>query len=94
MNMAAALADVDTIIHSAGSAPTMTGAPGDDFRQLGPQATGMFAQAAKRAGVRRFIFLSSLRAQAGASAERVLTEDLAPEPADPYGRSKLAAEQE
>jgi UDP-glucose 4-epimerase len=94
MNMAAALADVDTIIHSAGNAPTMTGAPGDDFRQLGPQATGTFAQAAKRAGVRRFIFLSSLRAQAGAAAERVLTEELEPEPTDTYGRSKLAAEQE
>jgi UDP-glucose 4-epimerase len=34
MNMAAALAGVDTIIHSAGNAPTMTGSPGDDFRQL------------------------------------------------------------
>ena len=94
MNMAAALAGVDTIIHSAGNAPTMTGSPGDDFRQLSAEATGNLAQAARRAGVRRFIFMSSLRAQAGASTDRILTEDLAPEPADPYGQSKLAAERE
>src|ERR1043165_8439589 len=94
MNMAAALDGVDTIIHSAGNAPTMTGSPGDDFRQLSATATGNLAQAAKRARVRRFIFMSSLRAQAGAPASRILTEDLQPEPADPYGQSKLAAERE
>ena len=94
MNMAAALAGVDTIIHSAGNAPTMTGSPGDDFRHLSAKATGALAQAAQRAGVRRFIFMSSLRAQAGASTDRILTEDLLPEPVDPYGHSKLAAEQE
>jgi UDP-glucose 4-epimerase len=94
VNMAQALADVGTIIHSAGNAPTMTGSPGDDFRQLSAEATGNLAQAAKRAGIRRFIFMSSLRAQAGASTDRILTEDLLPEPADPYGQSKLAAEQE
>ena len=32
-------------------------------------------------------------AQAGATADHVLTEDLAPQPTDAYGRSKLAAEQ-
>jgi len=94
VNMAQALADVGIIIHSAGNAPTMTGSPGDDFRQLSAAATGNLAQAAKRAGVRRFIFMSSLRAQAGASTDRILTEDLEPEPSDPYGQSKLAAEQE
>jgi UDP-glucose 4-epimerase len=94
VNMAQALAEVGIIIHSAGNAPTMTGSPGDDFRQLSAQATGNLAHAATRAGVRRFIFMSSLRAQAGASSDRILTEDLQPEPADPYGQSKLAAEQE
>ena len=94
MNMAAALAGVEHDRHSAGNAPTMTGSPGDDFRQLSAEATGNLAQAARRAGVRRFIFMSSLRAQAGALTDRILTEDLAPEPADPYGQSKLAAEQE
>ena len=94
INMAAALAGVDTVIHSAGLAPTMTGSPDEDFRRLNTAATGNLAQAAQRAGVRRFIFLSSLRAQADVSARDVLTEDLPPVPTDAYGRSKLAAEQE
>ncbi len=39
------------------------------------------------------MFLSSIRAQCGPSAEGVVTEELEPRPTDAYGRSKLAAEQ-
>jgi nucleoside-diphosphate-sugar epimerase len=53
----------------------------------------MLARAAQRAGVKRFIFLSSISAQSGPHADQVLTEDLEPHPSDTYGRSKLAAEQ-
>jgi UDP-glucose 4-epimerase len=94
VNMAAALSGVDILIHSAGLAPTMTGSPNDDFRQLNTAATGNLAAAAQRAGVRRFVYLSSLRAQADASSPDVLTEDQHPAPTDAYGQSKLAAEQE
>jgi nucleoside-diphosphate-sugar epimerase len=38
------------------------------------------------------VFLSSIRAQCGPTADTVLTETLAPRPTDAYGRSKLAAE--
>src|SRR4051812_35850484 len=72
----------------------MTGSPGDDFRQLNTAATGNLAAAAQRAGVRRFIYLSSLRAQADVSSRDVQTEDQHPAPTDEYGRSKFAAEQE
>lgn len=92
-NMAAALADVDAVIHSAGLAHAMSGLPEDDYRMLNTEATIGLARAAQRAGARRFIFLSSIRAQAGATADHILTEDLAPLPTDAYGRSKLAAEQ-
>jgi nucleoside-diphosphate-sugar epimerase len=94
VNMAAALAGVDTLIHSAGLAPAMTGSPDDDFRRLNTAATGNLAAAAQRAGVRRFVYLSSLRAQADVSSRDVLTEDQHPKPTDAYGQSKLAAEQE
>lgn len=94
INMAAALAGVDTIIHSAGLSSSMTGAPESDFRRLNAEATGNLARAAERAGVRRFIFLSSVRAQADVSANDPLTEDLPPAPTDAYGRSKLLAEQQ
>ena len=92
-NMAAALADVDAVIHSAGLAHAMSGLPEDDYRMLNTEATIGLARAAQRAGAKRFVFLSSIRAQAGATADRILTEDLAPQPTDAYGRSKLAAEQ-
>jgi UDP-glucose 4-epimerase len=92
-NMAAALADVDAVIHSAGLAHAMSGLPEDDYRLLNTDATIGLARAAQRAGAKRFIFLSSIRAQAGATADHILTEDLAPQPTDAYGRSKLAAEQ-
>jgi UDP-glucose 4-epimerase len=94
INMSAALAGVDTVIHSAGIAPAMTGAPAEDFRRLDTSATAALALAAQRAGVRRFIFMSSLRAEAGASAAAMLTENSEPKPTDAYGRSKLAAELE
>jgi nucleoside-diphosphate-sugar epimerase len=92
-NMTAALADVDAVIHSAGFAHGMSGVPEDDYRTLNTKATIALARAAQRAGAKRFVFLSSIRAQSGASADHVLTEDLTPQPTDAYGRSKLAAEQ-
>jgi nucleoside-diphosphate-sugar epimerase len=92
-NMAAALADVGAVIHSAGLAHAMSGLPEDDYRMLNTQATIGLARAAQRAGARRFVFLSSIRAQSGPTADHVLTENLPPQPTDAYGRSKLAAEQ-
>lgn len=92
-NMAEALADADTVIHSAGIAHAMSGVPEDDYRALNTDSTISLARAAQRAGVRRFVFLSSIRAQSGPAAESVQTEDMPAQPTDAYGRSKLAAEQ-
>jgi UDP-glucose 4-epimerase len=91
--MAAALRGVDVIIHSAGLAHAMSGRPEDDYRAINTEATVALARAAERAGIKRFVFLSSIRAQSGPTAEGVLTEEQEPHPTDPYGRSKLAAEQ-
>jgi nucleoside-diphosphate-sugar epimerase len=92
-NMASALADVDAVIHSAGLSAAASGHPEDDYRVLNVEATIGLARAAQRAGVRRLVFLSTIRAQAGASDPRPLTEDMEPRPTDAFGRSKLAAEQ-
>jgi UDP-glucose 4-epimerase len=92
-NMAAALADVDAVIHSAGLAHAMSGRPEDDYRVFNTEATIGLARAARRAGVRRFVFLSSIRAQCGPTSKQVLTETMEPRPTEAYGRSKLAAEQ-
>jgi UDP-glucose 4-epimerase len=91
-NMANALAGVDAVIHSAGLAHAMSGLPEDDYRAINTDATIALARAAARAGARRFVFLSSIRAQSGPVADTVLTEDLSPQPTDMYGRSKLDAE--
>jgi UDP-glucose 4-epimerase len=91
-NMSEALAEVDAVIHTAGIASPMSGLPEDDYRLLNTEATVAFAKAAERARVKRFIFLSSIRAQAGPTCEDVLTEKSEPHPTDAYGRSKLEAE--
>ncbi|MEE7458130.1 NAD-dependent dehydratase [Methylorubrum populi] len=93
MNMAAALSGVDAVVHSAGLAHAMSGAPEDDFRNSNTEATRKLAEAAQRARVGRFVFLSSIRAQTGSSAPLPLSEADVPAPTDAYGRSKLAAEE-
>ncbi|WP_210496217.1 NAD-dependent epimerase/dehydratase family protein [Microvirga antarctica] len=92
-NMAAALRDVDMVIHSAGLAHAMSGRPEDDYRTINTQGTLTLARAAERAHVKRFVFLSSIRAQSGPVSSAVLSEADAPHPTDAYGRSKLEAEQ-
>src|SRR5919112_5260487 len=91
-NMAAALRDVDAVVHSAGLAHAMSGHPEADYRTINTEATVGLARAAEKAGVRRFVFLSSIRAQCGPTAEGILTEEAEPQPTDAYGRSKLEAE--
>jgi UDP-glucose 4-epimerase len=93
LNMASALAGADIVIHSAGLAPGVSGLPEDDYRLFNTEATVGLAQAAQKAGTRRFIFLSSIRAQSGPTASEILTEDMEARPTDSHGRSKLAAEQ-
>ena len=91
-NMSAALEGVDAVIHSAGFTHGMSGVPEHDYRLLNTEATIGLARAARRAGANRFVFLSSIRAQSGPTAETILTEADEPNPTDAYGRSKLAAE--
>jgi nucleoside-diphosphate-sugar epimerase len=91
-NMSAALEGVDAVVHSAGLAHAMSGVPENDYRLINTEATVRLARAARRAGAKRFVFLSSIRAQCGPTADTVLIEADEPRPTDAYGRSKLAAE--
>jgi UDP-glucose 4-epimerase len=90
--MSAALEGVDAVIHSAGVAHAMSGVPEHDYRVLNTEATIGLALAARRARAKRFVFLSSIRAQCGAAEDAIQTEALEPRPTDAYGRSKLDAE--
>ena len=64
-----------------------------DHRDNNLVSTRRLAESAARAGVKRFVYLSSVRAQTGPVSDRPLTEDLPAAPTDAYGRSKREAEQ-
>lgn len=85
------LAGVDQVVHLAGIAHAGGVAP-ELYDRVNRQATAALASAAARTGVRRFVFVSSIRAQSGPAADHALTERDRAEPTDAYGRSKLAAE--
>jgi len=84
---------IDAVVHLAGIAHAGPGIAEDRYDRVNRAATVELTAASKRAGIGRFVFLSSIRAQSGPNANHVLTEADTPGPTDPYGRSKLAAEQ-
>jgi UDP-glucose 4-epimerase len=82
----------DAIVHLAGIAHIGTDVPEERYDRVNHQTTEDLAVAAEGAKAKRFIFVSSIRAQSGPSADHILSEKDAPQPADIYGVSKLAAE--
>jgi nucleoside-diphosphate-sugar epimerase len=88
------LRGVDIIVHLAGMAHSrIADTAYSEFDQINWIATQRLAHAAKEAGIDRFIYISSVRAQVGASAVQAIREQDEPCPTNQYGRSKLAAEQ-
>lgn len=92
VDWSAALAGVRHVVHGAGLAHADTALPEEAYRRVNTDATLALADAAQAAGVARFVFLSSIRAQSGPANDLPLSERDAPAPTDAYGRSKLAAE--
>ncbi len=65
------------------------------YREINTHATLNLAHQAVQAGVRRFIYLSSIKVNGESTTGRVAyTERDTPNPIDPYGQSKWEAEQE
>jgi len=83
---------MDAVVHLAGIAHVGPEIPDVIYDRVNHLATAALAGAAAKAGVRKFVFMSSTRAQAGAASNEPLTESAEPHPTDAYGRSKLAAE--
>ncbi len=83
---------VDQVIHLAGIAHIGRGVAPELYDRVNRLATAQLAAAAAAAGVRHFVFVSSIRAQSGPAADHALTERDPAAPTDAYGRSKLAAE--
>jgi nucleoside-diphosphate-sugar epimerase len=87
------LRGVDIVVHLAGLAhANQSYLPFDEFNRINSIATLRLANAAKKARVKRFIYISSVRAQVGPFAAQIVHERDKPQPTDKYGHSKLAAE--
>ncbi|MEI6986564.1 MAG: NAD-dependent epimerase/dehydratase family protein [Rhodospirillaceae bacterium] len=89
-----ALKEVDLVVHLAARVHVMADSAPDAlarYRRINVDATRQLAEMARNAGVRRFLLMSSTKA-AGEGGPNPLTEEMPPNPTDPYGISKLEAE--
>jgi UDP-glucose 4-epimerase len=89
-----ALAGIDYIVHLAARVHVMNPTAADriEFERTNVVGTEHLANAAVTAGVRQFIFLSSVKVNGDMTVDRAFRADDAPQPSDDYGRSKLEAE--
>jgi nucleoside-diphosphate-sugar epimerase len=89
------LTGVDVVVHLAGrahvgrEAPTAAAAA---FRRGNVEVSERLANAAVAAGVKRFIFLSSVKAAGERSTAQPFADGMTEHPEDAYGQSKLEAE--
>jgi UDP-glucose 4-epimerase len=79
------------VVHLAGIAHAPGLLPDATYTRINAEAAGELAEAA-RGKIESFVFMSSVRAQAGLSADHPITEKDEPAPTDAYGRAKLEAE--
>nr|WP_137885839.1 SDR family oxidoreductase [Pseudomonas sp. 2FE] len=92
-----ALNGVRVVIHAAARVHMMNDQVADpltEFRKVNVEGTLNLARQAAVAGVRRFIFISSIKVNGEGTPVGVpYSADAQPAPADPYGISKMEAEQ-
>jgi nucleoside-diphosphate-sugar epimerase len=91
----AALTGCDRVIHLAARVHVMADASADPmaaYRSVNVDATLALARQAAAAGVRRFVFVSSVKVNGEATTARPFGAADTPAPVDPYGQSKLEAE--
>jgi nucleoside-diphosphate-sugar epimerase len=93
----AAVLGMDAVVHTAGRVHVMNEPASDplgEFRRVNVEGTSNLACQAAAAGVRRFIFISSVKVNGeGSLSGRPFTETDPPNPQDAYGLSKWEAEQ-
>lgn len=91
------LQGVDVVIHLAARVHVMNdtvASPWDEFYKINSLATKNLAQQAAQHGVKRFVFLSSIKVNGEFTLEQQpFTEESIAQTEDPYGKSKLQAEQ-
>jgi nucleoside-diphosphate-sugar epimerase len=91
------LQNIDVVIHTAARVHMMNDQAADplaEFRRVNTDATLQLARQAAAAGVKRFIFLSSIKVMGETHAPGApFSSKQQPVPVDPYGLSKFEAEQ-
>jgi nucleoside-diphosphate-sugar epimerase len=91
------LAGIDSVVHLAARVHVMNDTALDalaEYRASNVDATVNLAQQAAQAGVQRFVFLSSIKVNGEVTQPGgPFTAASQPAPVDPYGMSKLEAEQ-
>lgn len=92
-----ALSGVDCIVHLAARVHVMNDGAADPlaaFRALNVEATLNLARQAAASGVKRFVFISSIKVNGeGTQRGKPFAASDVPHPEDPYGQSKWEAEQ-
>lgn len=87
-----ACSGIDCVFHCAGYAHAFTSSDPDAHWRINFEGTRNLVEAAGRAGIRRFVFLSSVKAMAEPN-DTCADEDWPGDPVTPYGRAKRAAEE-
>jgi UDP-glucose 4-epimerase len=90
-----ALVGTQAVVHLAARAHVMRDSRSDAlaiYRKVNVEGTLGLARQAVSAGVRRFIFMSSIKVNGEATGDRPFSEADEPHPSDAYGISKLEAE--
>lgn len=92
-----ALHDVDVVIHLAARVHVMhdeSNDPLEEFRRVNVAGTEHLARSTAASGVKRLVYVSSIKVNGEATSEgKKFSESDLPDPHDPYGISKMEAEQ-
>ena len=93
-NWSDALSEADFVVHTAARVHTLNDPSHDPltaYRKVNVQGTEHLARESAKSGVKRFIFLSSVKVN-GEESWKPYTETDTPAPVDSYGISKMEAE--
>lgn len=90
-----ALLGCESVIHLAARVHVMSDTEHDPlraYREVNLDATVNLGRQAAQAGVKRFVFVSSVKVNGESTSTRAFGATDVPAPCDPYGQSKLEAE--
>lgn len=95
-DLARLFSSADAVVHLAGRAHVMretTASALDEFRKVNVDGTHTLASIAAQQGVKRFIYMSSIKVNGEATHGHPFHADDPPGYSDPYGQSKWEAEE-